>query len=64
MVFQADHAPPSPTIAWSGRVEYSRAAVAPTDLKPGRYDVVVGLWDPRPSQFGGAATGPSASGRD
>jgi hypothetical protein len=45
MVFQADHGPPVPTIQWSGRVEYARTAAAPTDLAPGRYDVVVGLWD-------------------
>ncbi len=45
MVFQADHGPPVPTMSWSGRVDYARTAAVPTDLPPGRYDVVVGLWD-------------------
>lgn len=53
MAFQADHGPPVPTIRWSGRVEYGRTVVVPTDLAPGRYDVVVGLWDGRPSDRGG-----------
>jgi hypothetical protein len=54
MIFQADHEPPAPTIGWSGRVEYARTAVVPTDAPPGRYDVVIGLWDPRPAGRGGA----------
>ncbi len=53
MVFQADHQPPAPTIRWSGRVEYARTAIVPTDIPPGRYDVVVGLWDGRPAERGG-----------
>ncbi|MDR3618595.1 MAG: glycoside hydrolase family 16 protein [Paludisphaera borealis] len=53
MVFQADHDPPVPTSHWSGRVEYARTAVVPTDVAPGRYDVVVGLWNPKPSERGG-----------
>jgi hypothetical protein len=47
MVFQADHGPPTPTARWSGRVEYARTTVVPTDIAPGRYDVVVGFWDGR-----------------
>ena len=54
MVFQADHAPPTPTIDWSGRIEYGKTVAAPTDVAPGRYDVVVGLWDPAPASKGGA----------
>lgn len=53
MVFQADHAPPTRTLDWSGRVEYARTVAVPTDAPPGRYDVVVGLWDPRPAARGG-----------
>jgi hypothetical protein len=53
MVFQADHGPPVPTIRWSGRVEYARTAIVPTDIPPGRYDVVVGLWSPKPAALGG-----------
>ncbi len=53
MVFQADHGPPVPTSRWSGRVEYARTAVVPTDIAPGRYDVVVGFWDGRPASVGG-----------
>lgn len=53
MVFQADHDPPASTVDWSGRVEYARTAAVPTNLPPGRYGVVVGLWDPRPSERGG-----------
>lgn len=53
MVFQADHGPPAPTIGWTGRVEYGRTIVVPTDARPGRYDVVVGLWDGRPAERGG-----------
>jgi hypothetical protein len=53
MIFQADHEPSTPTVGWSGRVEYARSAVVPIDAPPGRYDVVVGLWDPRPAARGG-----------
>ena len=53
MAFQADHDPPAPTARWSGPVEYARTIVVPTDAKPGRYDVVVGLWDRRPAAEGG-----------
>ena len=53
MVFQADHDPATATSRWSGRVEYARTAIVPTDIKPGRYDVVIGFWDPRPSDRGG-----------
>ncbi len=53
MVFQADHDPPVPTSRWSGAVEYGRTAVVPTDLAPGRYDVVVGFWNPKPAERGG-----------
>jgi hypothetical protein len=53
MVFQADHEPPVPTSRWSGRVEYGRTVVAPTDVAPGRYDVVVGFWNPKPADHGG-----------
>jgi hypothetical protein len=53
MVFQADHGPPVPTGRWSGRVEYARTAIVPTDIPPGRYDVVVGLWNPKPADQGG-----------
>ena len=53
MVFQADHDPSASTVDWSGRVEYQRTIVVPTGTKPGRYDVVVGLWDGRPADQGG-----------
>ena len=53
MVFQADSEPPRPTSRWSGRVDYARSTVVPVDVPPGRYDVVVGLWDGRPSDKGG-----------
>ena len=53
MVFQADHDPPVATARWSGPVKYSRSTVVPTDVKPGRYDVVIGLWDGRPASLGG-----------
>ena len=53
MVFQADHDPPTPTSRWTGRIEYSRTANVPTDVPPGRYDVVIGFWNPKPSDRGG-----------
>jgi Glycosyl hydrolases family 16 len=53
MVFQADHDPPVPTSRWSGRVEYGRTVVVPTEVAPGRYDVVIGFWNPKPSDRGG-----------
>ena len=53
MAFQADNDPPVPTDHWSGRVEYARTAVVPTDLPPGRYDIVLGLWDSRTAGQGG-----------
>ncbi len=53
MVFQADHDPPVPTSRWSGRVEYGRTATVPTDIAPGRYDVVVGFWNSKPASLGG-----------
>jgi hypothetical protein len=53
MVFQADHAPSIPTSRWSGRVEYTRTAVVPTDIAPGRYDIVVGFWNGNPPERGG-----------
>ena len=53
MAFQGDHGPPVPTSRWSGRVEYARTVVVPTDIPPGRYDVVVGFWNPRPADRGG-----------
>ncbi len=45
-----------------GTVEYARTATVPTDLAPGRYDVVVGLWDlaPRPRGRTQAVPGRSA----
>ncbi len=53
MVFQADHGPPVPTGRWSGRVEYGRTIVVPTDIPAGRYDVVVGFWNGKPADRGG-----------
>ena len=53
MAFQADNDPPVPTSQWSGRVEYGRTANVPTDAKPGKYDVVIGFWNPRPAERGG-----------
>ena len=45
--FQDDHQPPGGTSAWSGRVEYERALVAPTDAPVGDYRVVAGLYNPK-----------------
>ncbi|HZZ70701.1 MAG TPA: glycoside hydrolase family 16 protein [Pirellulales bacterium] len=53
MVAQADHDPPVSTIDWSGKVEYDNTAVLPTNILPGKYDVVVGLWNPKPAAVGG-----------
>jgi len=53
MVFQADHEPPVPTSRWSGTIEYGRTAIVPTDIAPGRYDVVVGFWNSSPADRGG-----------
>lgn len=53
MIFQADHEPPVPTSRWSGRVEYGRTVVVPTDALPGRYDIVVGFWNGKPADRGG-----------
>ena len=53
MVFQGDHDPSVTTTRWSGRVEYGRTTIVPDNMAPGRYDVVIGLWDPRPANRGG-----------
>jgi hypothetical protein len=53
MIFQADHEPPVSTTRWSGRVGYGRTVVVPTDVPPGRYNVVVGFWNPGPANRGG-----------
>ncbi len=53
MIFQADHDPPVSTQDWSGKVDYARTITVPTDAPPGLYEVVVGLWDPRPADVGG-----------
>ena len=53
MVFQADHETPVPTSRWTGRVSYVRTVVVPSQTPPGRYDVVVGLWEPGVAGRGG-----------
>ncbi len=42
--FQGDHRPPMGTAVWSGRVEYERALVIPTDAPEGDYRIVLGLF--------------------
>lgn len=53
MAFQADHEPPVPTVRWYGLKRYSRTVVVPTDTKPGKYDIVIGFWNPKPADHGG-----------
>ena len=53
MVFQADHDPPVATTQWNGRVEYSRTATVPTSVPAGRYDIMIGFWNPSQPERGG-----------
>ncbi|MDG3005067.1 glycoside hydrolase family 16 protein [Paludisphaera mucosa] len=53
MVFQADHDPGAPTSRWSGRVEYAKTIVVPSETPPGRYEVVLGFWSGKPVAKGG-----------
>src|SRR5262249_28042585 len=53
MVFQADHEPAVQTSSWSETVAYGRTVPVPTDTAPGKYDVVIGFWNPKPAEKGG-----------
>jgi len=44
MAFQADHAPPTATSIWSGRVEYQNRIYVPLDTPEGEYTIVAGLY--------------------
>lgn len=53
MVFQADHDPGRPTADWKGRVAYGKTVVVPSNVAPGRFEVVVGFWSGQPAAKGG-----------
>ncbi len=63
MAFQGDHEPPVPTAKWSGKVEYAKTVIVPTDAAEGEYQVVLGLYDPKASAGGRKPlkTGPGVS---
>ena len=64
IVTQLDHEPPVPTTQWTGRVEYAKTLVLPSDVAEGEYRLRAGLYAPK----GGtrpdlrAAAGVAASG--
>ena len=52
MFFQGDHVPAVPTAIWSGRVEYARKVLVPTDVPEGNYRIMLGLYDRRAAARG------------
>lgn len=47
LVTQHDHEPPVPTSQWTGRVEYTKTLVLPTDAAVGDYEIRAGLYAPK-----------------
>ncbi|MBN1844174.1 MAG: glycoside hydrolase family 16 protein [Sedimentisphaerales bacterium] len=52
IAFQGDHTPPVATSAWSGRLEYEKTIIVPTDAVEGEYTITLGLYDPRAAKRG------------
>lgn len=47
LAFQADYDLPVGTAQWSGRVDRASTYIIPTDLAPGDYQIMTGLWNPQ-----------------
>ena len=47
MAFQADYELQPGTAHWTGRVEQASTYIIPTDLAPGDYKIMTGLWNPQ-----------------
>ena len=47
LVTQHDHEPPVPTSQWTGRVEYAKMLILPTDAAEGEYEIRAGLYAPK-----------------